>query len=582
MAGLRKKKPSTDADKGFPPPRPRIDAVGAVAAFRRLGSDKSNKRAGSLGRTSLGRHVKNGRSDSNGEVRPKESADVQKEVRRLARASSFSFFGLTANAILTFIFMFMVSHSLSQLEAGAVFEAIAIFTTTSLIATGGANVGLMRSLPLYRRRSAKDVRRSVLVAIIPTLAIGVGIAIALFVEAPAIAVILVHKIAERPGATSQLKVLAPTIPAAAVVYVLTWGDRAWGILASVSVQYIFVPFVRIAVFLALAAVGMTAFRATIAWGVPFYFAMAIAVLITAWRLRIRSATLPGVIDSPEPLSFRTHISTFWRFAAPRSIEGILLVFLTGFDIILVGVLANSRAAAIYTIANRYILLCAFGLQAIIVAIPTRISDLMHTRRERQARQLYRVATWWTIGMCWPPAIVLAIYAPVFMGIFGQHYRSGSEALIILTIGIAVNSATGPGGAVLLMSGKSSANLLSTTIAVALNVPLNFLLIPKMGETGAAIAWTLSITASNIVQMYILWRTFRIHAFGRELFIITIMCLSIFGGLGAIARWTLGTSAGSLAIYAPATIIIYAIFLYWQRATLRVDSFAKILRGASAQ
>ncbi len=507
--------------------------------------------------------------------------EVRREVQGLARAGSFSFVGLVANAALTFLFMLLVSRTLDQLAAGAVFEAVAVFTTASMIATAGANVGLMRSLPQYRRRSARDVRRSVLVAVLPTLLIGASAAAALYLAAPSVSQALVHRAAMRPETTAQIRVLAPTIPAAAILYVLLWGDRAWGMTASVGIQYIVVPFVRIAVFLGLLAVGMTAFRATVAWGIPFLVGLLMTVAVLSVHLADRRATLPGVEPEPRPLSFLRHASTFWRFAAPRSIEGILLVFLTGFDIVLVGVIGNPRLAAVYTIASRYIMLCGFGLQAIVVAIPTRISDLMHTGRALQARELYRVATWWTIGMSWPPAFALAIYAPTFMGIFGPGYRAGSTTLVVLTVGIVATSATGPGGAVLLMSGKSSANLLSTAVAVGVNVPLNFLLIPVLGATGAAVAWSVSMLITNLVQMLFLRRMFRFHAFGREFTLIASTCAGIFLGVGVVTRLVLGGSVLSLLVYAAVSLLLYGAVLHRFRGLLRVDSFASIVRGSVA-
>jgi O-antigen/teichoic acid export membrane protein len=515
------------------------------------------------------------------EVKKDESAAVEGEVRSLARSSSFSFFGLIANAVLGFVFTLLISRTLNQVAAGGVFEAIAIFTTASLIATAGANIGLMRTLPNYRRRSVTDVRRSVLVAIVPTVIIGIGIAVVLFIEAPEISIILVHRALLRPEATAQLRVVAPVIPAAAATYVLLGGDRAWSITPSVTVQYIFIPFVRPLLFFAFLGIGMTAFRATLAYSLPVGAALVITVVITSLRLRSRSAIRRGTVPEAVPLSYRVHASTFWRFAAPRSIEGILLVFLTGFDIVLVGALSNARDAATYTIANRYITMSIFGLQAILVAIPVRISDLMHTGLATQARELYRTATWWTVAMCWPAALALAAFAPVFMSVFGQSYRSGGTALLILSVGVLATSATGPCGAVLLMSGKSSANLLSTFLAVGCNVPLNFILIPRLGATGAAISWSVSMVITNVAQMYILWRMFRMHSFGREFALIAGTCVGIFAGVGVVVRLLLGTNIVALVIYSVIAVAAYALVLYRVRFVLRIDAFTQMIKGMAS-
>jgi O-antigen/teichoic acid export membrane protein len=132
-----------------------------------------------------------------------------------------------------------------------------------------------------------------------------------------------------------------------------------------------------------------------------------------------------------------------------------------------------------------------------------------------------------------------------------------------------------------MSGKSSANLLCTFIAVGINVPLNFILIPRLGATGSAIAWTVSILATNSVQMYMLWRMFHMHALGKELLTITTTCVGIFVGFGWAARFALGTNLASLAVYVTGSIVAYAVVLYRTREMLHVDSFMQIIRGSIA-
>jgi O-antigen/teichoic acid export membrane protein len=307
-------------------------------------------------------------------------------------------------------------------------------------------------------------------------------------------------------------------------------------------------------------------------------ALVVALTLVAFRLRKNSALLPDVVGDEIPMSLGEHASSFWRFAAPRSIEGILLVFITGFDIVLVGALADASTAATYTIANRYSALAIFGLQAMLLAIPTRISDLMHQGLVDQARHLYRVATWWTIGLCWPPAIALAIFAPVFMSVFGRDYRSGSTALVIMSFGVLATSVTGPSGVVLLMSGKSSANLVCTLVAIGLNVPLNLILIPRFGASGGAVAWTVSMIATNVMQMLYLWLMFRMHFFGREFLTVTGLCVGVFLGIGVATRLVLGTTVISLVVFGVISTVVYLGFLVRLRSRLHLDAFAVMMRG----
>src|SRR5208283_85621 len=85
------------------------------------------------------------------------------EVGQLARGGSFSLFGQAVNALLTFGFFALISHALLQVQAGSLFVAISIVTTASLIATSGADIGLMRMLPKYLRWGPRSVERAVYV-----------------------------------------------------------------------------------------------------------------------------------------------------------------------------------------------------------------------------------------------------------------------------------------------------------------------------------------------------------------------------------------------------------------------------------
>jgi hypothetical protein len=79
-------------------------------------------------------------------------------------------------------------------------------------------------------------------------------------------------------------------------------------------------------------------------------------------------------------------------------------------------------------------------------------------------------------------------------------------------------------------------------------------------------------------MYMLWRMFRMHAFGKELLTITSTCVGIFVGFGFAARFALGTNLTSLGVYVAAALIAYAVVLYRTRQMLHVDSFTQMIRG----
>src|SRR5207237_546673 len=76
---------------------------------------------------------------------------------------------------------------------------------------------------------------------------------------------------------------------------------------------------------------------------------------------------------------------------------------------------------------------------------------------------------------------------------------------VLGLCMLVATAVGTVDMVLLMGGKSSWNMINTVVGLSSNIALNFLLIPRYGGTGAAIAWSSSILFTNLAPLAQVWK-----------------------------------------------------------------------------
>jgi O-antigen/teichoic acid export membrane protein len=501
------------------------------------------------------------------------------EAASLARGGSFSFVAQVLNAILVSLFLALVTHSLPAGEAGGLFQAIAIVTTATVVATCGADIGLMRVLPLEVRKGRAGVRQAVLVATVPAAVVGIVLAAFLIAFASTFAGVLVHDAHLQRQTADQLRLLAPLIPLGAVMMALLAGSRAWGVIPSVAVQYLLVPALRPVLFGVVASVGLTAVWVALAWGAPVVLGFVAAVVLMVYciaRTPSRSAA-QGYETARSSLQIARE---FWAFAGPRFLEGVLLVFLWGVDIVMVGSLSHPRQAAIYTVATRWTAIAILGLQAVLVAIPVRISDLMQSGANAEARDLYQVSTWWSMAVSWPPALALMAFAPFFMGLFGAGYVTGSSTLTVLAVGVLFGTASGPSSAVLMMSGKTWVSLGTTALAVGINIPLNLVLIPDHGALGAAIAWTVSAAVASAAQAVLLWHLFRMAPFGLAFAVITVGCAVCFGVLGVVDRAVLGAGVWGFVAYATLALLTYGALLGATRRTLRLDAFGQIVRPPS--
>jgi O-antigen/teichoic acid export membrane protein len=130
-----------------------------------------------------------------------------------------------------------------------------------------------------------------------------------------------------------------------------------------------------------------------------------------------------------------------------------------------------------------------------------------------------------------------------------------------------------------MAGKSSWNLVNTIIAVVLNVVLNLVLIPPLGITGSAIAWSVSILVNNLLPLAQVWRAVDLHPFGRGSAIVGLSAVACFGGVGWLAESKIGGPAALLV-----TGVVgggaYLALLWRYREPLQLQILREALRRRS--
>jgi O-antigen/teichoic acid export membrane protein len=95
--------------------------------------------------------------------------------------------------------------------------------------------------------------------------------------------------------------------------------------------------------------------------------------------------------------------------------------------------------------------------------------------------------------------------------------------VVLSLVMLIASGVGLVDTLIIMAGKTSWNLGTTLLALALNVGLDLALIPHFGVMGAAIGWSASIFAANVVPLLLAWGRLGLHPFGRSTSAAYLLC-----------------------------------------------------------
>ena len=103
------------------------------------------------------------------------------------------------------------------------------------------------------------------------------------------------------------------------------------------------------------------------------------------------------------------------------------------------------------------------------------------------------------------AVLLALLAAPLLGLFGAEFTAAAPLVAMLSFGIVLSCALGPGEDVLNMLGEERLCSLGFAVALLVNVALNFALIPLLGLSGAAIATVIALGVRGALLAWFAWR-----------------------------------------------------------------------------
>ena len=509
----------------------------------------------------------------------RKTTALSAEAGQVARGSVINIAAMTVGAVLGFGLTVLVSRWLQPRAAGELFELIALFTILSYSLQLGADTGLTRWISRARAIGGlAEVRRIVLIAAVPVLTIGAATVGAVWLAAPALARILLHSM-NQTRATADFRLIAIFVPIGALSACLVAAARGFGRMwPYLGVEGVGKPVLRIGL-VAVAILAGWGLRGTVlGWSIPVAIGLVVGWFILAGLIKKEA---PAAVPALTSAGRGALAAEFWRFAAPRGFAGVFQVIVLWLDILLVGALLSSYDAGVYAAVSRLALIGTFALEGTRLAIAPQLATLLARRQPSRAGDLYQSATRLLVLASWPVYLLFAIFPTVVLGIFGARYTAGSAALVIIALAMLVNTGTGNVTVVMLMGGKSSWNVVNTLIALCVNIGLNFILLPRIGIAGAAIAWAASIIVDNLAALLEVWVLFGIAPLGRGYGLVVALASSCFGLIGLGVRVAFGQSVIAAALAMAIGLAVYAPAVYLSRRRLYLDGLYAALRPGRA-
>ena len=186
-----------------------------------------------------------------------------------------------------------------------------------------------------------------------------------------------------------------------------------------------------------------------------------------------------------------------KISLPMMITAFSALIMGKIGTIMIGMFSTTENAGIYDVALKLASVTSFVLYSINTIAAPKFSELYWSKNMEDLKKVVRLSSKLIFGFSFPVLLALILFPQFFMGIFGNEFIAGKCALVFLTIGQFVNASSGSVGVFLNMTGKQRIFRNIILLTTLINVILNYLLIPKYGINGAAIATMISVSFSNI-------------------------------------------------------------------------------------
>lgn len=236
------------------------------------------------------------------------------------------------------------------------------------------------------------------------------------------------------------------------------------------------------------------------------FCVAVAFLLALSFLPLRGAMRahPGAprVDA----DFREVLRT----ALPMLVAGSLFLVMGWADTLMVGTFRGDRQVGIYRFAFRTASFVTFAQFAVNSMAAPMISGFFSAHDHDGLRRILRQIAVLNLALSVPVFLVLVLFPSFVLRLAGgAEFLPGVLPLRVLAAGQVVNALCGPVIYTLNMTGNERVSQRIVALAAALNVALNFALIPPFGILGAALATSVSMTVWNVMASRAVYRLFGI-------------------------------------------------------------------------
>lgn len=216
---------------------------------------------------------------------------------------------------------------------------------------------------------------------------------------------------------------------------------------------------------------------------------------------------PSELKSTKPVFY----SRAWLFTIlPLALMTGMQSLSSQVDILMLGNMGTSSDVGVYKIVVSGAALAVFGLQVVNMVITPRLASAFAQKDTFEAQKTASIGSLISFGLTFPIVLVFYFFGTEILNlVFGSEYVIGYRALLIISLGQAINAFFGSSISILTMSGNEKFVIKGMSLSTIVNILLNLALIPYLGIDGAAVGASSALLVWNIYLWIVIRRELNI-------------------------------------------------------------------------
>jgi O-antigen/teichoic acid export membrane protein len=426
-------------------------------------------------------------------------------LKELIHGSGIAFTFRIVGGALGYVFTLLITRNLGAEAMGIYALSLTVASIFSLFGKLGFDTATLRFVAEHNARGEKEKVAIVLNRIMKiVLPAGILLSVLMFLSSPFIADYIFHKRHLVPYfriiSLAMLPMILTAISSSSLqglkkiklyAFLGNMSNQVFSIIALLALLYFF---------------NRNASVVVIAYSIASIFTALMAVLFLNRYIKIRKIFSPKKTDETFKLSKLLSVSF------PMLLSSSMFLVMSWTDTIMLGIFRTEGDVGIYNVAMRVAGITSIMLTSVNSIAAPKFAEFYGTKDMSGLRDTVRQSTRMIFWTSFPILLILFTFPSFILGIFGNEFRAGVYALMILTFGQFINSVSGSVGYILQMTGnhKVFRNIIFT--AALINIFLNYLLIPAYGITGAALASMVSMGFWNLCSMIYIKRSLDITTY----------------------------------------------------------------------